>query len=180
MLNLTQLSELVNSAQRSIFRLEAQPSYDVTAADRDVARYLAGEEPDMERKQKWLDVLRARVARGVTLHHVRVLRLPPSDYDRMVCEWGYPNYVRVGQQVRVLPVLGPETESWSRDFYLLDDKTVVLLSYDDVGRFTGAEIDASMPIRPWQRVATNTWEQATSFTEWWADHPEYHRRAAVQ
>ena len=178
MLNLARLSELIDSAQESIFRLEAQPSYNVTAADRDVARYLAGEGPDMERKQKWIDVLRARVARGVQLRHVRVLRLPPSDYDRMVCEWSYPHYIEAGQGIRI-----QETDNHlalRADFYVLDSSVVVGLVYGNDGGFVGAVRRDAKTNGNDRAYADELWSQAEPFTQWWTAHPEYHRQATAR
>lgn len=183
MLDATELGEIIEATQRSIFRLEAMAEYNVTAADRDVTRYLAGEEPDMDRKQAWLDTLRARVARGIELRHVRVLRTPLSDYDRMACEWGFDYNVQTGQQVRVWDTSRHSAGELAHidaagDFYLLDSGTLLQMFYNEAGGFTGALSPAEPEaVQRYGRLAARVWQEAEPFSAWWTAHPQYHRQS---
>ena len=65
------------------------------------------------------------------MRRVRVVSYPLTDYLRMEMSW-YPKSVAAGEDIRIT-----ETQL-TGDFWLFDDRTVVLLHYDRKGRFTGA------------------------------------------
>jgi hypothetical protein len=64
------------------------------------------------------------------MRRVRVVSYPLTDYLHMELSW-YPRSVEAGEDIRIT-----ETQL-SGDFWLFDERTVVVLHYDSEGRFTG-------------------------------------------
>ncbi|MCA1674987.1 MAG: hypothetical protein LC799_23295 [Actinobacteria bacterium] len=63
LLDLSQLKQTLDTASRDLFRWETLPAYEVASDGSDYRRYLDGAEaPTPERKQPWLDTLRAWAA----------------------------------------------------------------------------------------------------------------------
>lgn len=180
MLNEQELSSYLRQAARSLFRLEILPEYNVLLDRGDYPRYLAGESgPDMGRKGRWLDFLRAQRAQGIDRHRVRVLRSPLSDYDRYACEWGYAYNVPAGDDTRVLDLTEQSlpVEVVDHDFWLIDHKRPVRMHYDRAGRFLGASLVELAELNRYQAARDGAWYAAEPFQPWWDRHPEYHRAA---
>ncbi len=60
LLDLSQLKQTLDTASRDLFRWETLPAYEVASDGTDYRRYLDGADaPTPERKQTWLDTLRA-------------------------------------------------------------------------------------------------------------------------
>jgi hypothetical protein len=56
LLTVEQLSELVETTRRDLFRIETLPSYATATTTRDFRRWLDGEaEPTWQTRQPWLD-----------------------------------------------------------------------------------------------------------------------------
>lgn len=161
--------------QRTAFRLEVRDSYDVDAERGNLDRYLAGE-PAPGDSSPWLDELRGDSAAGKQWQWVHVVDGPLSDYLRMALEWGYAANVRAGAEVRILD-LGRRARPaglLDEDFWLLDDEAVLLMHYDERGRFLGAtEADDRDPYR---RARDAAWQAAEPLGHYWRKHPEYHQK----
>ncbi|MGH4014448.1 MAG: DUF5753 domain-containing protein [Pseudonocardiaceae bacterium] len=83
---ITDLDELdaLLDGRRTLFRLETLDVYEVASDGSDYRRYLDGErEPDWERKQPWLDEIRAERESGGYRHRVHVLRTPLGRVGRI-------------------------------------------------------------------------------------------------
>lgn len=164
--------------ERGLFRMETLPAYAVESDGDDYHRWVAGEpEPTWERKNRWLDVLRAERAAGKVSSRVRILTEHLTDYERYSCEWGYALNAAAGEDIRVLR-RGEHTISGviERDFWVVDDDHAVVMIYGKGGRFEGAKI---MPdVFPWIAARDTAWAAAEPFPAWWARHPELHRQAA--
>lgn len=90
LLDLSQLKHTLETASRDLFRWETLPAYEVASDGTDYGRYLDGADaPTPERKQPWLDTLRAEAECGRTRRRVRIIHDPITDYERYSCEWGY-------------------------------------------------------------------------------------------
>jgi hypothetical protein len=181
MLDAQELGTHLRQAQRSLFRLEIQPAYDVPTDGNDFERYLAGEPgPDMVRKSRWLDFLREQRTQGIYRHRVRVVSTPLSDYDRYAAEWGYAYNVPAGDDTRILDLAKHShlagARSWD-DFWLIDDNEVVLMHYDSDGHFLGAELADPDATDRYRTARDTAWHAAEPFSTWWHRHPEYHRSA---
>jgi hypothetical protein len=161
------------------FRLELRDSYAVASDGSDFSRYLAGEDlPDATRKSAWLDELRADTAAGKTWQWVHVVRSPLSDYLRYEFEWGYAINIHAGAEIRILD-LSEQTRPAGlpdEDFWLLDGQNALVMHYDNAGRFVGADSAAAKDLPRYRRARDTAWETAEPFADYWARHPQYHRR----
>ncbi|MGH3287114.1 MAG: DUF6879 family protein [Streptosporangiaceae bacterium] len=165
--------------RRAAFRLEARDSYAVASDGGDLARYLAGDDaPDPDRKNAWLDELRADTAAGKRWQWVHVVYGPLSDYLRYEFEWGYAVNIHAGAEVRILDLAEHRRPSGllDEDFWLLDDEAVLIMRYDARGQFLGAEPADPGELSRYRRAHDVAWQAATPFASYWAAHPGYHRR----
>jgi hypothetical protein len=172
-----QVDAIFDGFHRSAFRLETLDHYQVGSDGGDVLRYLAGEpEPDPERKEPWLEVLRAERTAGKLRHRVHVLRTPLSDYLRYECEWGYLPNAEAGEQIHILDLsereLSTDLETLE-DFWLMDDETVLRMHYDERGAYLGASL--AEDVVPYRRTRDAALAASEDFSTWWNQHPEYWR-----
>jgi hypothetical protein len=81
-------------------------------------------------------MVRQATTAGKSMQRVRVVRQPLSDYVRMEFEWGYPDNIAAGEDIRILE-LGTDdiSDVLDHDYWLFDDATVVRLEYTDDGSF---------------------------------------------
>lgn len=180
MLDEQQLGEYIDARfTRSLFRLETHDHLDVPSDREDMRKYLAGEPGPGPRP--WLDVIRDEVSRGLHTYRVHVVRSPLTDYLRYVCEWGYRLNVEAGEHVAILDLAerdAPRELVWT-DYWLIDDQHVVLMSYDERGRFVGAApIDQSETER-YRVSARAAWAAAQSFTDYYESHRQFWRDAST-
>jgi hypothetical protein len=171
------LGEFLETAERSLFRLETLASYDVGSDGGDFDRYLRGEpEPDMERKRAWHKVLQTDKARGVRNWRVHVLRSPLSPYLRYECEWGYAfnaPYEDIG--ILDLAEVSRPAGLVGHDFWLVDERAAARMYYDDDGRYLGAGIVPATDVPRYRAARDASWKAAVPFPDYWASHPQYHR-----
>jgi uncharacterized protein DUF6879 len=182
-LDVAELGQHLGAFRDELFRMETLPEYAVSSDGDDYRRWLAGEtEPTWERKNRWLATLRAERAAGKISRRVRVLSAQLSEYERYACEWGYALNTAAGEEIRILrrgEHSLPEGAIIDRDFWIVDDREVVAMHYDEDGRFEGAEILPEATL-DWHRDARDrTWAVAEPFGAWWASHPELHRSVNV-
>jgi hypothetical protein len=167
------------------FRLERQPAYEVPsdhldddpAQVSDYDRWLAGaEEPLWERKEPYLEVLRGERAALRYRYRVRIRRDHP--YEDYECAFGYVPNFQAGEDIFVLDLRErPEPPPVvDHDFWLLDDQTVIRMSYADTGEYEGAElIEDDQRVQVYRAARDAAMGAAVPFTAWWARHPELHR-----
>ena len=158
---------------KSAFRLEALDHYEVGSDGNDFARFKAGEaEPDWERKNKWLNVLRAEKEAGILEHRVRVLRTPLNDYIRFECEWSYVPNTQAGEEIHILNLTERELprEVVDHDFWLIDDKYPIRMHYSEAGEFIGAEPADDLEL--YRRARDTALAVSEPFKQWWDRHPE--------
>jgi hypothetical protein len=163
-------------------RVEVRDAYAVASDGGDFARYMAGQAlPDASRKNAWLDELRADAAKGKAWQWVHVVRSPLSDYLRYAFEWGYAINIGAGADVRILDLAErPRPVGLiDEDFWSFDDGAVLAMVYDDANRFVGAEPVPAPELPRYQAAQAVAWEAAQPFAEYWAAHPQYHRRRAA-
>jgi hypothetical protein len=116
--------------ERSAFRLETLPEYNVPQEAELLARFKRGEPVDLPDDHPWLESVRHHCRSGKVMRRVRVVTHPLTDYLRMEMSW-YRKSVAAGEDIRIT-----ETGLYG-DFWLFDERTVVVLHYDSEGRFAG-------------------------------------------
>jgi hypothetical protein len=136
------LGRLFASFRQSAFRLETLPAYDVEEEAESLRAWRAGEpRPAWHEDREWCRLVAHARAAGKFMQRVRVVRRPLSDYIRLEFDWGYPDNIAAGEDIRILELTGedqlpfvPDAER-GYDFWCFDGLTVVRLEYDGAGRF---------------------------------------------
>lgn len=180
MLDLPQLSALINGFSVTAFRLELLDRYTSGSDGGDVDRYLRGEpEPDPARKGPWLSRLRSERAEGRQRQRVHVLRSPISPYLRYESEWGYVPNAEAGEDIRILDLserpLPPPLDGIDHDFWLIDSTTAARMTYDSTGRFVSAETTEPGELPLYLAACDAAMAAAEPFADWWQRHPEFHQ-----
>jgi hypothetical protein len=110
---------------------------------------------------------------------VHVVRGPLSDYLRYSIEWGYLPNTGAGAQVRILDLAEHSQPDGliMDDYWVFDDGAVLLMIYDDEGRFIGAE--PAEDDGRYREALQAAWQAAEPVSDYWAAHPQYHRQFAA-
>jgi hypothetical protein len=169
---------------REAFRAEFLHNYLVVSDNTadgvsDFERWLAGAEaPDPERKAGLLQDLRDELADGRRLYRVKAMSRTP--YDLYSAEWGYAYNIQAGEEVYIWDVLEralPDATFGFPDFWLIDDR-VVVMHYNLIdGEFLGASIAPHSDLPRYRAARDALLAEAVPFDTWWAAHPELHRQA---
>jgi hypothetical protein len=127
--------------QHSAWRWEQQPAYFIGYEHEQFDRFLAGSpEPPTENADlgDWMAQVAEHVAEGKTYGRVRVVETPPTDYQRWM-QWMDRWNREAGETIRyltrqaarragIIPAIGPD------DWWLFDDRRLVVMRFDKVGR----------------------------------------------
>jgi hypothetical protein len=130
---------LFESFEQSAFRLEGLQHYSSPEEAEAFARFRAGKDPGLD--LSWvLNTARAHAAAGQRMSRVRVIVEPLTDYTRFEL-FHYPAFVAAGDDIRVIAVTQGNwpTGIPRHDYWLLDDRDVWIMRYDDAGAFVSAE-----------------------------------------
>ena len=175
MLDERELGEYIDQHFAStLFRLETLDEYDVGTEQEDFLRYLAGQSAPTS---TWPDVIRGEVARGLHTYRVHLLQSPLTDYLRYECEWGYVYNSEAGEHIRIIDTAEqpkPEAVPYE-DFWLIGDEHLLLMHYHSDGKFLGASIGAPRLIPRYIAAREAAWSAGIDFTDYWRQHPQYHR-----
>jgi len=137
-----EFSRLFETFAHRAFRLETLSRYDVPEVEEALRAFLAGAPkpgPDPD-DLAWQSNIRAHAAAGRPMQRVHVIRGPLTDYLRFEVEWGYPDNTAAGEDIGILHVGDGELpELGEEDFWLFDNSTLVLMRYDEHGRWLGAD-----------------------------------------
>jgi Family of unknown function (DUF6879) len=132
---------LFKTFTRSAWRLEGRQTYNSPGEAPALARFLAGEQPQLDTSW-WESMLAANTAQGRTVGRVRILVEPPTDYTRfeLAC---YPQIAAAGEDIRIIAVRAgdwPPGLPHDHDYWLFDEHDVWAMEYDDAGRFIGCTL----------------------------------------
>lgn len=180
LLDVEQLGEHLDRFRHRLFRLESLPAYSVESDGDDFRRWLAGDLSLSDHQRQWMDVLRRERAEGRITARVRVLSQELTDYELYSCHI-YAHNAEAGEDIRVMrrgehPQADLEPAVGRGDFWLIDDDEAVDMHYDEDGRYVGATVVPSAEVLPLRGIVDHAWKAAEPFGEWWARHPELHRR----
>ncbi|HKN52137.1 MAG TPA: hypothetical protein VJX66_06545 [Amycolatopsis sp.] len=132
-----EFGELFDSFEHTAFRLEVRERYNVSYEQEHFRRFLAGSpDPDERRAdyaKSWHVMLRRVRAAGCTFRRVRVVSLPPSDYNRYGL-WSSQFTVADGDDIRYLDRAKASPELPDHDFWLFDSRTLVRMNFDEDDR----------------------------------------------
>jgi hypothetical protein len=178
--NLDELQEWEKQGRltTSAFRLECLDQYLVDSDQDNVTRYLnGGDKPSWADGDDWMQYLVEEKGSGIRRFRVHVLSTPLHPYLRYECEWGYVYTSQAGEEIYILDTTEtPRPEGLTEEeFWLFDDKYVVIMHYDDEGHFLDAEALPESETPRYREHRDHAMQAAVPFHEWWARHPEEHR-----
>jgi len=140
-MELAELSQLIDEAQRSAFRLETLPQYLVPQEAEEFAAWRAGKPlpPRDPETVPWMAKVKARAARGFRRYRVHILDHPLSDYSRFEL-YGYRENQAIGEEINIADRhRHAGLQDLHEDFWLMDDEVAVRMVYDEEGHFLHPE-----------------------------------------
>jgi hypothetical protein len=144
---------------RSSFRLEALDRYSVEFESEEFEAFLRGDPlppPNPPEFDQWLEQLRRERAEGRIRSRVHAIAGPLTPYLHYEIDWAYKGNAAAGEDIRIVHSATWETSPFGAqppDFYLLDDERVILMAYDDAGRWLGGEIVTDpVEVAPYRRL----------------------------
>jgi hypothetical protein len=138
-----EFDDLLATFDRELIHLETRDAYGTAVELPHMAKWAAGEPDDLDWLQGWCATLRAAAKAGKSARRARVVSEPLSDYQRWSYSIAQP-MVDAGEDIRWVPRgLVSSIAIPGNDFYLIDDRLVVFLTYTgnglDAGKFTSAD-----------------------------------------
>jgi hypothetical protein len=131
---------LFTTFERTAFRLETRDHYAVFDEAEAYRNFLAGEPYDLHWHQSWLAGIRDITTSGRRMQRVRLVREPPTDYQRFELAVT-PTNLEAGEDIRVLPHSVADGLDLPRhDYWLFDDTRLGIMHFDDDGLFHGVEM----------------------------------------
>jgi hypothetical protein len=134
--------ELFRTFTMSVFRLETLQRYTVPQEAERLATFLAGR-PLPKRDpttHPWLRLIADTTAAGKRWYRVHVVDLPLSDYVRYELA-SYAETQAAGFETYIAERgAHPDLDGLRQDFWLFDDRLVLVMHYDDAGRPLESEL----------------------------------------
>jgi hypothetical protein len=136
----SQLHELFERFEHSMFRLETLQAYHVAYERARFHAFLAGASIDLT-PGPWQQMIRRHRDAGRAAQRVHVVIEPLTDYLRYELTTSYRRNLEAGEVVGIVPAT---SSRWppsipNRDYWLFDDRDLWALDYDLQGRFVVAE-----------------------------------------
>jgi hypothetical protein len=160
--------DLFDTFERTAVRLETRPSYLVEAEREEYERFLAtGLVEDDDPDRRWRRQMRAARDTGRLVARVRFINEPLGDYQRYLFACNRFNE-EDGEDIRYLTYRrAAELGLPLRDFWLFDDRQLLLMNFDERGRPLDKELVEHDPAateraRGWLATAM---EHATPYRE---------------
>jgi len=123
--------------ERSAFRLQLLPVYDIPEEQEEFRRFLAGSAPPASREENsWLQTMVAQVKNGRVWMNVHLLHHPLTPYLNYLIDWWYVHQAKAGAKIRLLDAQFSEGihDLTRHDFWLFDDALLFVLRYSPEGR----------------------------------------------
>lgn len=163
-------------------RIQTLHQYGVPSDQDFFVRYMDGRSgPTEQELSGWGAQLDDDHANGRAYRNLHVVDGDIGDYLRYQFEWAYSFNVRHHMDVRIVDASeNPAVAVLLRvgDFWVLEHQHVVLCRYDDQGCPVGTVgVDDSGKLG-YIAAAEMAWQLGTPFAEWWAAHPQHHRKTA--
>lgn len=141
-------AELLAGCRSTAIHLELRDGY--MRDDPAFVAWQAGQRHDPADRDSWwrpwLDVIAATVARGVVIRRARIVSEPVSEYVQYEYDVTFTN-VAAGEQVRWLPRRNATDIALpGNDFWLLDDRLVLVNHFTGDGDVAGFELRDDQPV----------------------------------
>ncbi len=143
---MTKLSEMEKAwgkSVKNIFRFESIPFYRVPEDIILFEKWRKGKQINKTDFQEWFTFLEETKKRGVIIQRVRIVALPVSDYVKYEIDvWNHSK--RYGETVFFLELksykeLTKQVDFKPKDFWMFDNKTLVIFHYNNNGEFLREE-----------------------------------------
>jgi hypothetical protein len=144
-------SEAVQTFDHTAFRLELRPHYDEPGEFEAAARFVDGDRT-LDRSDpgwlSWMDHISAAVAAGKRVERVRVFEDPPTGYQRWL-RWVSQLNVEAGEVMRYITRQRAEEVGLVpkggllEDWWLLDSRRLVVMTWEPSGRRVKDELDSA-------------------------------------
>jgi hypothetical protein len=139
------LLRAIDEWKATSFRLESLDQYTVEHEEHLLGAFFRGDLalPFDQGLQDWLVQLRQERSDGKRRVRVHAMVGSLTPYLRYEIEWPYVACAAAGEDIRII-----HRETWEEtpfgarppDYYLLDDATVAIMTYDGVGHWLGGEV----------------------------------------
>ncbi len=143
MVKLLLMEKAWKSAKRNIFRLEAIPEYGVPEDLALFEKWKQGKLELDEASKEYLEKLKKTKGRGVEMQRVRIVPLPISEYIEYEIDF-WEHSIQNGEEILFLEEneyqnLIKNLNFEPRDFWMFDDKVLIIFYYDSKGGFLREE-----------------------------------------
>jgi hypothetical protein len=162
---------LFSTFRVTAFRLETRQQY-LVEAEADLLRaFREGRPaPPSPAMDEWLALIRANTGAGKRMYRVHVLEQPLTDYVR----WELSTYsanIAAGEEIFTAdrdshPELAPLYE----DFWLFDDRDLVVMSYEDDGRWLGVDLRPTSELDHYRQMRDAALRHGVPLAEYLASH----------
>jgi hypothetical protein len=140
-----EFGELFSSFTKEAFRLEMLQVFSIPEEQAEISTFASGVmKPPRDFNKEWHDLIAAALSRGAAFKRVRMIESPLTLYTKYEIAWGYFDNISAGEDIRVVDK--KDTRDFAEyvpallDYWLFDEKTCVLMSYDLEGRYLGAHL----------------------------------------
>ncbi|AUY50671.1 DUF6879 family protein [Streptomyces sp. CB01881] len=166
------LGEWLSQFSREAFRLETLDDYSQSGGVDAYRAFLAGEEqPEEYKTAGWVKTVADATRAGKRMYRVHILSRPLTDYLRFELAWGYHRNMAAGEEFFILDTTSQENPTpEASDFWLFDDETVVAMSYEDNGKYLGAEFLGGSRVDEFRACRDTVMAHSVPFAEWWAEY----------
>lgn len=140
-MNVDELTRLFDTFEHSAFRLEQLQTYLVPQEADEFEAFKAGKPLPLATPatSPWLAKIASDTAAGKRWYRVRIVDHPLTDYTRHELR-AYQSNAGAGEQINIVDRdTRPDLDRLREDFWLLDDRLVIRMRYDDEGHFLGAD-----------------------------------------
>jgi len=148
-----QFGALFTNFRTEAFRLEMLPVYDVSEEAESYAAFKAGQPPPPHFNDEWSGFIARKVGQGAAMRRVRLVPNPITDYFRFEAGWYYGPNGAAGEDISFISAgaLAPIllTLPIVQDFWVFDHTQLVLMDYDEAGRFKGGRLATGPEIAPY-------------------------------
>ncbi|WP_314612182.1 DUF6879 family protein [Streptomyces stackebrandtii] len=168
---LKDLGELFDTFEFEAFRLETLDDYGKSGNADAYRAFLAGESQPEDYNAEWVAELRSHTGKGKRVYRVHVLSRPLSPYLRFELGWGYRKNATGGEEFFILDTTGRSNPlEGMEDFWLFDERTAVVLRYDEGGAVAGRETMPDSRAAEFVAVRDAALAHAEPFSDWWEKH----------
>lgn len=154
-MTIDEFRKMTRDFQHSAFRWQTLDDYRGPAETKSLATYLSGVPKPPDHNARTYELARERVAQGMTMLTVKLIRRPLSDYHRYYVEWIIPDMLAAGWEQRIIDNPDRDLGLPDFDYWLYDDSRVVVLDYDEYGVAQSAELieEDVEQYRRWRDIA---------------------------